>query len=212
MYSHERRWLRRLAILNDYVRIPYANGSSYASQFLYREMSARGHEVTIVGPDDPKRAAERASAAAHLAAEHPASQPPRFLPGDAVQGFARVPEGRQLRHAARPEPERPALRGWLAPAAARCAAGLRQHGPHAERVQRRSSGRAPPSVLGQSPLRRAGDALGRVEHDRRLQRRRCARLSEPGPQALLAGPRRRGSDPRDSARHREAHLRPDRPG
>ena len=53
MYSHERRWLRRLAILNDYVRIPYANGSSYASQFLYREMSARGHEVTVVGPDDP---------------------------------------------------------------------------------------------------------------------------------------------------------------
>lgn len=53
MYSHERKWLRRLAILNDYVRIPYANGSSYASQFLYREMAARGHEVTIVGPDDP---------------------------------------------------------------------------------------------------------------------------------------------------------------
>jgi glycosyltransferase involved in cell wall biosynthesis len=53
MYPHERQWLRRLAILNDYVRIPYANGSSYASQFLYREMSARGHEVTIVGPEDP---------------------------------------------------------------------------------------------------------------------------------------------------------------
>lgn len=53
MYSHERRWLRRLAIVNDYVRIPYANGSSYASQFLYREMSARGHEATIVGPCDP---------------------------------------------------------------------------------------------------------------------------------------------------------------
>lgn len=53
MYSHERKWLRRLAILNDYVRIPYANGSSYASQFLYREMAARGHEVTIVGPEDP---------------------------------------------------------------------------------------------------------------------------------------------------------------
>ena len=56
MYSHERKWLRRLAILNDYVRIPYANGSSYASQFLYREMTARGHEVTIVGPDDPNAA------------------------------------------------------------------------------------------------------------------------------------------------------------
>ena len=53
MYSHERRWLQRLAILNDYVRIPYANGSSYASQFLYREMSARGVDVTVVGPDDP---------------------------------------------------------------------------------------------------------------------------------------------------------------
>lgn len=53
MYSHERRWLRRLAIINDYVRIPYANGSSYASQFLYREMSARGHQATIVGPNDP---------------------------------------------------------------------------------------------------------------------------------------------------------------
>lgn len=53
MYSHERRWLRKLAILNDYVRVPYANGSSYASQFLYREMNARGHEVTIIGPEDP---------------------------------------------------------------------------------------------------------------------------------------------------------------
>jgi glycosyltransferase involved in cell wall biosynthesis len=54
MYSYERKWLRRLAILNDYLRIPYANGSSYASQFLYREMSARDVEVTIVGPDDPQ--------------------------------------------------------------------------------------------------------------------------------------------------------------
>ena len=53
MYSHERKWLQRLAILNDYVRIPYANGSSYASQFLYREMSSRGVDVTVVGPDDP---------------------------------------------------------------------------------------------------------------------------------------------------------------
>ncbi|MEM9729777.1 MAG: glycosyltransferase [Myxococcota bacterium] len=56
MYTRQRQWLHRLAILNDYVRIPYANGSSYASQFLYREMSARGHEVTVVGPDDPNAA------------------------------------------------------------------------------------------------------------------------------------------------------------
>ena len=46
-------WPQRIAILNDYVRIPYANGSSFASQFLYREFSRRGHEVTIVGPRDP---------------------------------------------------------------------------------------------------------------------------------------------------------------
>jgi len=39
-------------LLNDYVRIPYANGSSFARQFLFREFSARGHQVTVVGPDD----------------------------------------------------------------------------------------------------------------------------------------------------------------
>ena len=48
------RWPARIAILHDYVRIPYANGSSFASQFLYREFKARGHEVTIVGPHDPE--------------------------------------------------------------------------------------------------------------------------------------------------------------
>lgn len=44
----------RLGILNDYVRIPYANGSSFASQFLYREFSRRGSDVTVIGPKDPK--------------------------------------------------------------------------------------------------------------------------------------------------------------
>src|SRR5262245_18901042 len=44
---------RRIGILNDYVRVPYANGSSFASQLLYREFSARGHEVSVVGPRDP---------------------------------------------------------------------------------------------------------------------------------------------------------------
>ena len=48
---------KRLGILNDYVRIPYANGSSFASQLLYREFSARGHEVSVVGPRDPKATA-----------------------------------------------------------------------------------------------------------------------------------------------------------
>ena len=46
-------WLRHVGLINDYVRIPYANGSSFASQFLYREFKARGHQVTVVGPRDP---------------------------------------------------------------------------------------------------------------------------------------------------------------
>jgi len=46
-------WLRHIGLLNDYVRIPYANGSSFATQFLYREFRKRGQEVTVVGPDDP---------------------------------------------------------------------------------------------------------------------------------------------------------------
>jgi len=51
--SPGRAWPRRIGILNDYVRIPYANGSSFASQFLYREFVRRGHEVHVVGPRDP---------------------------------------------------------------------------------------------------------------------------------------------------------------
>jgi 1,2-diacylglycerol 3-alpha-glucosyltransferase len=44
---------QRIGILNDYVRIPFANGSSFASQFLFREFSARGHDVSVIGPSDP---------------------------------------------------------------------------------------------------------------------------------------------------------------
>lgn len=42
-----------VGIINDYVRIPYANGSSFASQFLYRELTRRGHDVTVLGPREP---------------------------------------------------------------------------------------------------------------------------------------------------------------
>lgn len=52
------RWPRHIGILNDYVRIPYANGSSFASQRLYREFRRRGHEVTVVGPADPDSQAQ----------------------------------------------------------------------------------------------------------------------------------------------------------
>lgn len=46
--------VRHIGILNDYVRIPFANGSSFASQFLFRELGARGLDVTVVGPEDPE--------------------------------------------------------------------------------------------------------------------------------------------------------------
>lgn len=52
-------WLRRVALLNDYVRIPYANGSSFASQFLRREFTARGQDVTVIGPRDPNARPEQ---------------------------------------------------------------------------------------------------------------------------------------------------------
>lgn len=48
----------RIGILNDYVRIPFANGSSFASQFLHRELVRRGHQVAVIGPEDPAAAAE----------------------------------------------------------------------------------------------------------------------------------------------------------
>lgn len=52
--TDSKRWRpRRIGIANDHVRVPYANGSSFASQFLYREFSERGHEVTVIGPEDP---------------------------------------------------------------------------------------------------------------------------------------------------------------
>jgi 1,2-diacylglycerol 3-alpha-glucosyltransferase len=49
---------RRIGLVNDYVRIPYANGSSFASQFLYRELGARGHDVTVIGPEEHARPEE----------------------------------------------------------------------------------------------------------------------------------------------------------
>ncbi|HTU63322.1 MAG TPA: glycosyltransferase, partial [Polyangiales bacterium] len=45
---------QRIGILNDYIRIPFANGSSFASQFLRREFVRRGHQVSVIGPADPQ--------------------------------------------------------------------------------------------------------------------------------------------------------------
>jgi 1,2-diacylglycerol 3-alpha-glucosyltransferase len=75
--SPAERYPRHLGILNDYVRVPYANGSSFASQLLYREFTARGHAVTVVGPHDP------AATSADLPRHHVAfpSLPLRIHPG-----------------------------------------------------------------------------------------------------------------------------------
>ena len=51
-----RTWPRHVGLLNDYLRIPYANGSSFASQFIYRELLARGQEVTVMGPKEVEAA------------------------------------------------------------------------------------------------------------------------------------------------------------
>ena len=43
----------RIAILSDFVRIPYANGAAFQTRFLYQQLRRCGHEVTIIGPHDP---------------------------------------------------------------------------------------------------------------------------------------------------------------
>jgi glycosyltransferase involved in cell wall biosynthesis len=43
----------RVAILSDFVRIPYANGAVFQTRFLYQELRRCGHQVTVIGPHDP---------------------------------------------------------------------------------------------------------------------------------------------------------------
>jgi glycosyltransferase involved in cell wall biosynthesis len=43
----------RIAILSDFTRIPYANGAVFQTRFLYQELRRCGHEVTVIGPEDP---------------------------------------------------------------------------------------------------------------------------------------------------------------
>src|SRR5579872_5006538 len=43
----------RIAILSDFVRIPYANGAAFQTRYLYQELRRCGHEVTVIGPHDP---------------------------------------------------------------------------------------------------------------------------------------------------------------
>lgn len=66
-----RREFRNIGIISDYVRIPYAAGSTFAARLLHKEFTRRGHQVTIIGPRDP-------------------SARPEDLPGSSVQ-FPGVP-------------------------------------------------------------------------------------------------------------------------
>jgi len=44
----------RVAILSDFVRVPYANGAVFQTRFLYRQLRANGHEVVLVAANDPE--------------------------------------------------------------------------------------------------------------------------------------------------------------
>jgi glycosyltransferase involved in cell wall biosynthesis len=43
----------KVAILSDFTRIPYANGAAFQTRFLYQELRRCGHQVTVIGPQDP---------------------------------------------------------------------------------------------------------------------------------------------------------------
>jgi glycosyltransferase involved in cell wall biosynthesis len=43
----------KVAILSDFVRVPYANGAIFQTRALYRVLRQCGHQVTIIGPRDP---------------------------------------------------------------------------------------------------------------------------------------------------------------
>jgi len=43
----------RVAILSDFIRVPYANGAVFQTRFLYRQLRANGHEVALVAASDP---------------------------------------------------------------------------------------------------------------------------------------------------------------
>lgn len=87
---------RRIGILNDYVRIPYATGSSFAAQFLHREFERRGHEVTLIGARDPHSRPEDLPARHVLLDSIPIrSQPGFYLPLPSRQGL-RALAGRDL--------------------------------------------------------------------------------------------------------------------
>ncbi len=45
-----------MALLSDFVRVPYANGAVFQTRILYQMLRAAGHEVTLIAPGDPEAA------------------------------------------------------------------------------------------------------------------------------------------------------------
>jgi len=48
----------KVAILSDFTRIPYANGTIFQTRALYRALHTCGHSATLIGPRDPEASAE----------------------------------------------------------------------------------------------------------------------------------------------------------
>lgn len=83
--------IRHIGILNDYVRIPYATGSSFAAQFLHREFERRGQKVTLIGPNDPKSRPEDLPERHVLLRSVPIrAQPGFFLPFPSRDGIKKL--------------------------------------------------------------------------------------------------------------------------
>jgi 1,2-diacylglycerol 3-alpha-glucosyltransferase len=88
-------WPGHIGLMNDYVRIPYANGSSFASQFLYREFVARGHRVSVVGPRDPSACpADLPSRCVSLASSPLRNHPGVQVPLPSLRGLREVADQR----------------------------------------------------------------------------------------------------------------------
>lgn len=80
-HTQAARAFKHIGILNDYVRIPFAAGSSFAAQLLHSEFTKRGHQVTLVGARDPNARAEELPEHHVLFPGIPVpSQPGFFLP------------------------------------------------------------------------------------------------------------------------------------
>ena len=69
---------RHIGILNDYLRVPYATGSTFAAQFLHSEFGRRGHAVTLVGARDPSCPPEELPARRVLLRSLPIRSQPGF--------------------------------------------------------------------------------------------------------------------------------------